>query len=233
MTNRPHLADQTDGRLSRALGCARCGLCCGERQEDRESRCASSRHSGLIELIVFGLVLFSLAGTLDFWQAWAFLVGVRPVDVDPQHLSCNATDPEAHQRRKHAGPAAETRMVQKVLIAGWYLSLARDGRGQRPGPSLRLVVGTGGDLRVPVTCWWPVGLGVTSLVVIQNSFAASTVQVESGQKLGLHRPVRAGASSDVHRQRADDHRLPAGARLLLGLLPVIPGLIVLDRPHSG
>ncbi|MGV0798749.1 isoprenylcysteine carboxylmethyltransferase family protein, partial [Mycolicibacterium elephantis] len=28
---------------------------------------------GVVEIVVFGLVLFGLAGTFDYWQAWAFL----------------------------------------------------------------------------------------------------------------------------------------------------------------
>ncbi|ESV65928.1 hypothetical protein L833_3321 [Mycobacteroides abscessus MAB_091912_2446] len=29
---------------------------------------------GVVELAVFGLVLFLLAGTVDYWQVWTFLV---------------------------------------------------------------------------------------------------------------------------------------------------------------
>lgn len=180
---------------------------------------------GLVELIVFGLVLFSLAGTLDFWQAWAFLV-VFALSTWIPSILLQRTNPEAHQRRKHAGPAAETRTVQKVLIAGWYLSLAAmvvvsalDHRFDWSAVPAAICVA--GDVLVAV------GLGVTSLVVIQNSFAASTVQVESGQKLastGLYGLVR-------HPMYTGNVLTIIGFPLALGsywgLLPVIPGLIML------
>ena len=41
---------------------------------------------GLVELVVFGLMLFFPAGTFDYWQAWVFLVVVVLSDVDPHHL---------------------------------------------------------------------------------------------------------------------------------------------------
>ncbi|KHO26550.1 membrane protein [Mycolicibacterium setense] len=180
---------------------------------------------GLIELIVFGLVLFSLAGTLDFWQAWVFLV-VFALSTWIPSIYLQRADPEAHQRRKHAGPAAESRVVQKVLIAAWYLSLAtmvvvsaldhRFDWSSVPG-----AICVAGDVLVVV------GLGVTSLVVIQNSFAASTVQVETDQKLastGLYGLVR-------HPMYTGNVLTIVGFPLALGsywgLLPVIPGLIVL------
>jgi protein-S-isoprenylcysteine O-methyltransferase Ste14 len=68
---------------------------------------------------------------------------------------------------------------------------------------------------------------VTSLVVVQNSFAASTVQVETGQKLvstGLYGLVR-------HPMYTGNVITIVGFPLALGsywgLLPVIPGLMVL------
>ncbi|ORB49161.1 hypothetical protein BST43_23940 [Mycobacteroides saopaulense] len=146
---------------------------------------------GIVELAVLGLVLFLLAGTFTYWQAWAFLV-VFALSTWIPSIYLQRADPAAHQRRKRAGPAAETRTLQKVLIGGWYLSLvamvmvsALDHRfGWSPVPAAICVVG---DVLVAL------GLGVTSLVVIQNSFAASTVQVEADQPLvttGLYELVR-------------------------------------------
>ncbi|MDH6193928.1 protein-S-isoprenylcysteine O-methyltransferase Ste14 [Mycobacterium frederiksbergense] len=180
---------------------------------------------GLVELIAFGLVLFLLAGTADYWQAWVFLV-VFALSTWIPSIYLQRANPAAHQRRKHAGPVAETRTVQKLLIACWYSSLAamvvvsaldhRFGWSSVP-PAICLV----GDVLVIV------GLGVTSLVVIQNSFAASTVQVEAGQKLvttGLYGLVR-------HPMYTGNVITIVGFPLALGsywgLVAVIPGLIVL------
>ena len=146
---------------------------------------------GLVELIVFGLVLFALAGTFNYWQAWAFLV-VFALSTWIPSIYLQRADPAAHERRKRAGPAAESRTLQKVLIAGWYASLAAmvviSGLDHRfDWSSVPAAVCVAGDVLVAL------GLGVTSLVVIQNSFAASTVQVETDQKLvstGLYGLVR-------------------------------------------
>ncbi|MGW4099625.1 methyltransferase family protein [Mycobacterium sp. NPDC004974] len=180
---------------------------------------------GLVELAVFGLVLFALAGTFDFWQAWAFLV-VFALSTWIPTIYLQRANPDAHQRRKHAGPGAETRTLQKVLIAGWYASLAAmvvvsalDHRFS--WSSVPAAICVAGDVLVAV------GLGVTSLVVIQNSFAASTVQVESDQKLvstGLYGLVR-------HPMYTGNVLTIIGFPLALGsywgLLPVIPGVVML------
>lgn len=146
---------------------------------------------GLVELAVFGLVLFLLAGTFDYWQVWVFLV-VFALSTWIPTLYLQQVNPAAHERRKHAGPVAESRTVQKILIGGWYVSLvamvvvsALDHRfGWSSVPAAICVLG---DVLVAV------GLGITSLVVIQNSFAASTVQVEADQTVvstGLYGLVR-------------------------------------------
>ncbi|MDA4107355.1 membrane protein [Mycobacterium holsaticum DSM 44478] len=180
---------------------------------------------GLVELVVFGLVLFGLAGTFDYWQAWAFLA-VFALSTWLPSMYLLRTNPDALQRRKHAGPVAETRAVQKLLIAGWYSSLAAmvlvSGLDHRFGwSSVPAAISVAGDVLVAV------GLGVTSLVVIQNSFAASTVRVESDQKLvdtGLYGLVR-------HPMYTGNVITIVGFPLALGsywgLVAVIPGVITL------
>ncbi len=180
---------------------------------------------GLVELVVFGLVLFGLAGTVNYWQAWAFLA-VFALSTWLPSMYLLRTNPDALQRRKHAGPVAETRRVQKLLIAGWYASLAAmvlvSGLDHRFGwSSVPTAISLAGDVLVAV------GLGVTSLVVIQNSFAASTVQVESDQKLvdtGLYGLVR-------HPMYTGNVITIVGFPLALGsywgLVAVIPGVITL------
>lgn len=180
---------------------------------------------GLIELALFGSVLFLLAGTYDYWQVWAFLV-VFGLSTWIPTIYVQRADPAAHQRRKRAGPAAETRVLQKVLIGGWYFSLAAmvviSGLDHRFGwSSVPAAICVVGDVLVAI------GLGVTSLVVIQNRFAASTVQVESGQTLvtgGLYGLVR-------HPMYTGNVITIIGFPLALGsywgLLSVVSGLLVL------
>jgi protein-S-isoprenylcysteine O-methyltransferase Ste14 len=180
---------------------------------------------GLAELVVFGLLLFLAAGTFDYWQAWVFLVVFALSGWIPG-IYLLRTNPVALQRRMRGGPTAETRMVQKVVMGGLWLSLAAmvmvsvlDHRfGWSPVPTAICLVG---DVLVAV------GLGVMALVVIQNSYAAATVQVEAGQKLastGLYGLVR-------HPMYAGNVIMMVGVPLALGsywgLVFVMPGLMVL------
>ena len=180
---------------------------------------------GLVELVAFGLMLSLAAGTFTYWQAWVFLV-VFALSTWILSIYLLRTNPIALQRRMRGGPTAETRMVQKVVIAGLYLSLAAmvvvsalDHRfGWSPVPTAICLVG---DVLVAV------GLGVAMLVVIQNSYAAATVRVEAGQKLvstGLYGLVR-------HPMYTGNVITMVGFPLALGsywgLVFVIPGLLVL------
>ena len=180
---------------------------------------------GLAELVVFGSLLFLAAGTFNYWQAWVFLVVFALSGWIPG-IYLLRTNPVALQRRMRGGPTAETRMVQKVVMGGLWLSLAAmvmvsvlDHRfGWSPVPTAICLVG---DVLVAV------GLGVMALVVIQNSYAAATVQVEAGQKLastGLYGLVR-------HPMYTGNVIMMVGVPLALGsywgLVFVVPGLIVL------
>jgi protein-S-isoprenylcysteine O-methyltransferase Ste14 len=180
---------------------------------------------GLIQPVVFGLMLFLAAGTFNYWQAWVFLV-VYALSMWILHIYLRRTNPVALQRRMRAGPGAEIRMVQKVAIAGWDSSLAAmfvvsalDHRfGWSGVPTAICLVG---DVLVAV------GLGGAVLVVIQNSFAAATVRVEDGQKLvsaGLYGLVR-------HPLYTGNVIMMVGIPLALGsywgFVFVIPGFLML------
>jgi len=180
--------------------------------------------SGLIGLVVFGFLLFVPAGTFNYWQAWVFLVMILATWIPSICLlRANHT---LLQRRMRGGPVAETRTVQKVAIAVWYLSMAAmfvvsalDHRfGWSPVPMAICLVG---DVLVAV------GLGVAMLVVSQNSYAAATVRVEAGQEVvstGLYGLVR-------HPMYIGNLITMVGIPLALasywGLVFVVPGLIVL------
>ena len=180
---------------------------------------------GLVELVVFGSMLFFPAGTFDYWQAWVFLAVVVLAAWIPT-IYLQRKNPVVLERRMRGGPAAETRTAQKVVIAGLYLSLAAmvvvsvlDHRfGWSPVPTAICLVG---DVLVAV------GLGVVVLVIIQNSYAAATVQVEAGQKVvstGLYGLVR-------HPMYTGNVIMMVGIPLALGsywgLVFVVPALIVL------
>ncbi|HEY9303611.1 MAG TPA: isoprenylcysteine carboxylmethyltransferase family protein [Mycobacterium sp.] len=180
---------------------------------------------GLVELVVFGAMLFFPAGTFNYWQAWIFLMVVGIAAWAPVMYMLR-TNPVALAGRMRGGPIAEVRMAQKVVIAALYLSLAAmvvvsvlDHRfGWTTVPTTICLVG---DVLVAM------GLGVVALVIIQNSYAASTVRVEEGQKLvstGLYGMVR-------HPMYTGNVIMMVGIPLALGsywgLVFVAAGLIVL------
>lgn len=181
--------------------------------------------SQLVEFVAAGVAMFVPAGTVGYWQAWVFLV-VFVLSTWIPTIYALRMNPVALERRTRGGPAAETRVVQKVVIAGLYSSLAamlvvsaldhRFGWSRVPTAICLL-----GDVLVAV------GLGVVMLVVIQNSYAAVTVRVEEGQKLastGLYGLVR-------HPMYTGNLIVMIGTPLALGsywgLVFVVAGLIVL------
>lgn len=154
----------------------------------------------------FGVLLLVPAGTVDYWQAWVF-IGVFTVAslVPSAYLAVHS--PEALRRRLTAGPTAETRPVQKLVMVGTTASIAvvlvvsaLDHRfGWSTVPSAMVVVG---DVAVVA------GLIVAQLVVVQNGYAAATITVEDGQPLvstGLYGVVR--------------HPMYAGALVMLAGTP--------------
>jgi protein-S-isoprenylcysteine O-methyltransferase Ste14 len=179
----------------------------------------------IVGTVMFGSMLFLPAGTFKYWQAWVFLVVFALSTLTPS-IYLLRTNPAALERRMRTGPVAETRPVQKVVIVVAFLSLVAlivvsvlDHRfGWSPVPAAICLVG---DVLVAV------GLGMAMLVVIQNGYAASTITVESGQKListGLYALVR-------HPMYTGNTIMMLGVPLALGsywgLVFVIPGLLAL------
>ena len=176
-------------------------------------------------IVSFGLIVFVPAGTLRYWQAWVFIAVFMAATIVPViYLARN--NPAALQRRMKAGPRAEPRAIQKIIITGSFLTLfatmvfsALDHRfGWSSVPAWLCVVG---DALVAT------GLGVAMLVIVQNGYAAATITVESGQTLvtdGLYRFVR-------HPMYVGNVIMMIGMPLALGsfwgLLFVIPGGLML------
>ena len=145
---------------------------------------------------VFGLgffvaVLFWPAGTFDYWQAWVFLAVFIATTILPS-IYLAVRYPDALARRMKAGPTAETRPAQRIimtltltLVVATFVLSALDHRfGWSQVPVWLVIVG---DVLVAV------GLGVAQLVVVQNNYAAATIRVEADQPLvstGLYGVVR-------------------------------------------
>jgi protein-S-isoprenylcysteine O-methyltransferase Ste14 len=130
-------------------------------------------------LLVLGLIVFVPAGTLAYWQGWAFAF-VFTVSTNIIGIYLARNDPALLERRMKVGPAAETRPVQKVLIA-----LAFAG-------AIALVIISAFDHRFgwsDVPAWISVlgnalvalGLLIDLLVFRENSYGASTIRKMEGQ----------------------------------------------------
>ena len=181
--------------------------------------------SGLIGLVVFGLLVLRPAGTFDYWRGWAFLVVFAASTTIPG-LYLAAKNPAALKRRMQAGPGAETRLLQKVIISIAFLAagatIVVSTLDFRFGwSSVPAAVSVAGDVLVVV------GLGIAMLVVVQNSYAAANIKVEAGQELvstGMYSVVR-------HPMYFGNVVMLIGIPLALGsywgLLFVIPALAVL------
>jgi protein-S-isoprenylcysteine O-methyltransferase Ste14 len=142
-------------------------------------------------VVLYSLLVFVPAGTLHYWQGWAFVaVAMGSTAVSTVWLAVSS--PAALRRRMRGGPRAERRTVQKVLVTGLFLAsmvvMAFSAFDHRMGwSSVPAWVSVIGDVMIAV------GLGVALLVVNQNSYAAATITVEQGQPLtsdGLYGLVR-------------------------------------------
>src|SRR5947209_8810227 len=137
--------------------------------------------SAILGLVAFALMLFLPAGTIHYWQGWAFL-GVFALSTWIPTVYLIRTNPAALERRMHIGPTAETRPMQRVLITivfvafpATFIVSALDYRfGWSLVPAAVSVVG---DVLVAV------GLGLSMLVIVENRYAAANVTVEAGQQL--------------------------------------------------
>jgi len=134
----------------------------------------------LLGAVLLGLLLFLPAGTFNYWQAWVFIVVfMTSVSVIGVYLSLK--DPALLERRKNVGPAAEQSPVQKIIISigiladlGLLVFCALDYRyGWSPVPPYVSFIG---DVLVAL------GLFIDLLVFKENSYGASNITVEEGQR---------------------------------------------------
>jgi protein-S-isoprenylcysteine O-methyltransferase Ste14 len=130
-------------------------------------------------LITLAVLLFVPAGSLEYWQAWVFiLVFSASTQIIGVYLAVR--DPTLLARRLQVGPAAERRASQRIIISLGFLSV------------LGLMVFCGLDHRFgwsPVPTWVSIlgdalvalGLFVDLLVFRENTFGGSNIRVEQGQ----------------------------------------------------
>jgi protein-S-isoprenylcysteine O-methyltransferase Ste14 len=181
--------------------------------------------SSLMGFVLFGLALFLPAGTFNYWQAWVFIAVFTATTAGPS-IYWAVRRPEVLRRRMNAGPTAETRPAQKIIVASvyvWFAALlvvsALDHRfGWSNVPTAVVLIG---DVLVAV------GLGIAILVVQQNSYAAANITVEADQQLvstGLYGLVRHPMYSGALIMTVG---MPVALDSYWGLFGIIPGVIVL------
>jgi protein-S-isoprenylcysteine O-methyltransferase Ste14 len=132
--------------------------------------------------VVFLAIIFIPAGTVDYWQGWAFagtlLVSSLLVTV---YMALN--DRELLETRLRMGPAAEKTPAQKIITAVGFLvfvaGLVIIVLDHRFGwsPRVPAILSILGDALAVL------GIVIYFFVVRENRYAASTVQVVEGQKV--------------------------------------------------
>lgn len=131
--------------------------------------------------VVMGLLLFLPAGLIVYWQAWAYLsifLGASLLIT----LYLLRRDPALLERRMRAGPTAEKRAPQKLIMlgasAGFVALLVVPALDRRFGWSevpLGLVIA--GDLLVLT------GFYFIFLVYRENTHSSATIEVAEGQSV--------------------------------------------------
>lgn len=180
--------------------------------------------SSLFGIVFVGALLFGPAGTLDYWQAWAFIAIFSVLTTVP-NLYLALRRPDVLRRRMRAGPTAERRPAQRFASIGYLLLFvlvavvsALDHRfGWSTVPTSVVVLGL-----VLVT----VGLGIAMSVILVNSYAAATVTVEADQRVvstGWYGFVRHPMYFGVLIMFIGS---PLALDSLWGLAVLVPGLVV-------
>lgn len=151
----------------------------------------STAQTLVIGIIALAVTLFLPAWTLNYWQAWVFIV-VFLAATNTIGIYLSLKDPALLERRKRIGPAAETKVAQKIIISisilgsiGVLIFSAFDHRfaWSEVPPYASLL----GDVLVAL------GLFIDLFVFRENSYGASTIQTVEGQKVistGLYALVR-------------------------------------------
>lgn len=147
--------------------------------------------SAIFGIAFFGVALFVPAGTVHYWQAWVFVAVFALTTMIPSVVLA-ARYPDALARRMKAGPTAESRPAQRIIITLTvvlvFVTFALSALDHRFGwSSVPTWLVIAGNALVAI------GLSITQVVIVQNNYAAATIRVEIDQPLvstGLYGMVR-------------------------------------------
>ena len=137
--------------------------------------------SSVLGTFAFAAMVFVPAGTLNYWQGWAYL-GTFVVVSGLYILYVAIHDPALMERRMKVGPSQEKELAQKIIvvfiIAAFVALMILPPLDYRFGwSSVPWYVSIIGDLLVVFSFY------VFYLVSKVNSYAAANVRVEEGQKV--------------------------------------------------
>jgi protein-S-isoprenylcysteine O-methyltransferase Ste14 len=132
-------------------------------------------------LVILGLLLFTSAGTIRYWQAWVYLAIFAAASLLIS-LYLIRNDPALLQRRMSGGPNAEKQTTQQVIM--YFVSIGYIGLLVVPALDHRfgwsvvpLPVVILGDILVVI------GLYFIFLVYKENTYTSATIEVAEGQKV--------------------------------------------------
>lgn len=163
-----------------------------------------------IIVAVMAALLFAVAGTLDYWQAWTFLA-VYFASSLAVTFDLAQRDPQLLERRMGGGPFAEKEASQKIIMLltslGFIALIAVPALDRRFAwshvpPALALA----GDLLVAL------GFLAVFFVFRANTFSAATIELAQDQKV-----VSTGPYARVR------HPMYAGGIVLLTGVPIALG----------
>lgn len=142
-------------------------------------------------LIVMGAPLFLAAKTLDYWQGWLFVL-VFSIATTIHGLILLQYAPEVLMRRMKAGPTAEKRPVQRIIMTlvttSFFSLLVLCGFDHKlhwssvPWPIVLF-----GDLLVAFS------FVIFTKVCLENHYASATIELNEGQSVvstGMYGVVR-------------------------------------------
>jgi protein-S-isoprenylcysteine O-methyltransferase Ste14 len=172
---------------------------------------------GILGTILFIALIFWPAGTFHYWQGWLFLA-VFSASTIGFTIYLALYDKPLLERRLAAGPQHEKERSQKIVVSLIFISFfalivlpALDHRyGWSPVPPSVTIAG---DVLIVLSflfIFW---------VIKVNSYAASNIRVEKGQKVIDTGPY---APPDVRRRYLAVHRDPTRT-----------GSVVVDPAHHS
>lgn len=159
---------------------------------------------------IMGAMLFLAAGTLRYWEAWAYLaVFFGSGALGTAYLI--RRDPALLERRLRGGPFAEKEFSQKIIMSftslGFIALLLVPALDRRFGwSSAPFWAAISGDLL------FLAGFYIVLLVYKENSFTSATIEVAEGQRV-----ITTGPYAVVR------HPMYAGSLLYLAATPVALG----------